>query len=216
MSTRRNRHPSPIDAGEWVGGQLPAPAYVTAGDPYRVEIILWLEVPGDVVVGTEVVDPRAPASVTQILVRSMAQPLVGPPRRPTRIRVADAALAVELRAVVPDIDVIVAPTPELHAVLAQMAATMPASDEAGELSRGGARARRRRRDAVPRRGDALSPRPVEDRERRPGPPRRHSCARGPRGVPVHHRRPRGKPRVRALPVAGGLRGVRRCGRRAPP
>jgi hypothetical protein len=115
--------------GEWVGGQLRAPAYVTAGDPYRVEIILWLEVPEDIVVGTEVVDPRAPASVTQILVRSMLQPLVGPPRRPTRIRVADAALAAELRAVVPDVDVVVAPTPELDAVLAHMAATMPAGDE---------------------------------------------------------------------------------------
>ena len=129
MSTRRNRHPSPIDAGEWVGGQLAGPAYVTAGEPYRVEVILWLERPGDLVVGTEVVDPQAPVSVTQILVRTMAQPLVGPPRRPARIRVAEAALAVELRAVVPDIDVIVAPTPELHAVLAQMAAAMPASDE---------------------------------------------------------------------------------------
>ena len=80
LPTEQNR--PPITAGEWVGGQLPAPACVTAGDPYRVELILWLEVPGDVVVGTEVVDPHAPASVTQILVRSMLQPLVGPPRRP--------------------------------------------------------------------------------------------------------------------------------------
>ena len=129
MSTRRNQHPPSIDAGEWVGGQLAAPAYVTAGEPYRVEVVLWLELPDAVVVGTEVVDPRAPVSVTQMLVRTMAQPLVGPPRRPARIRVADAALAVEVRAGVPDMDVIVAPTPELHGVLAQMAAAMPASDE---------------------------------------------------------------------------------------
>jgi SEC-C motif len=129
VSTRRNRDTPSIDAGEWVGGQLAAPAYVTAGEPYRVEVVLWLELPDAVVVGTEVVDPRAPVSVTQMLVRTMAQPLVGPPRRPARIRVADAALAVEVRAVVPDMDVIVAPTPELHAVLAEMAAAMPASDE---------------------------------------------------------------------------------------
>ena len=63
---RKERHRPPITAGEWVGGQLPAPAYVTTGDPYRVELILWLEMPGDDVVGTEVVDPHAPASVTQI------------------------------------------------------------------------------------------------------------------------------------------------------
>ena len=34
-----------------------------------------------------------------------------------------------MRVAVPDVDVVVAPTPELHAVLAHMAATMPASDE---------------------------------------------------------------------------------------
>jgi hypothetical protein len=126
---RSDRHAPPIAAGEWVGGQLAAPAYVTAGEPYRVEVVLWLELPDDVVVGTEVVNPQAAVSVAQILVRTMAQPLVGPPRRPARIRVAEAALAAELRAVVPDIEVVVAPTPELHAVLAHMAAAMPASDE---------------------------------------------------------------------------------------
>ena len=50
---RGDRHPPTIDPGEWVGGQLAAPAYVTAGKLYRVEVILWLELPDDVVVGTE-------------------------------------------------------------------------------------------------------------------------------------------------------------------
>ncbi len=89
----------------------------------------WLEVPPGLVVGVEVVDPKAPASVTDVLARSMARPLVGRPRRPARIRVADAALADALRAVVPDADVVVGPTPELDAVVADMVAAMPPGDE---------------------------------------------------------------------------------------
>jgi hypothetical protein len=116
-------------AHEWIGGRLAAPWYVTQGAPCRVEMIIWLELPDDVIVGTEVVDPKAPVSVAEVLLRTMKKPASGAPRRPARIRVADGGPADEVRAVVPDIDVVVAPTPELHAVLAHMATTMPASDE---------------------------------------------------------------------------------------
>jgi hypothetical protein len=57
--------------------------------------------------------------------------MIGPPRRPARIRVADESLAAELREVVgADTEVTVAPTPELDAVLRHMACSLPEGDEA--------------------------------------------------------------------------------------
>ncbi len=51
---------------EWVGGRILAPAYVTDGEPYPVELLLWLELPDDLVLGVEVLDPQfGPAACAQ-------------------------------------------------------------------------------------------------------------------------------------------------------
>ena len=111
---------------EWVGGRLSIPAYVMEGDPYRPEMVLWLELPADLIVGSAIRDPKAPPlSFTQTLLDSIERPMVGSPRRPTRVRVADPELAAELRHAKVGVDVVVAPTPELDAVIAQMARSMP-------------------------------------------------------------------------------------------
>jgi hypothetical protein len=47
----------------------------------------------------------------------MAAPVAGRARRPSRVRVADAELAAQVREAVPDIDVVVAPTPELDRIV---------------------------------------------------------------------------------------------------
>ncbi len=79
---------------EWVGGRLTSPFYVTEPEPYRPEMILWLELPEDFVVASALVDPSGPAvSFSDTLLDAMASPLAGPPRRPGRIRVSDARLA---------------------------------------------------------------------------------------------------------------------------
>ncbi len=112
--------------------------YVTEGSPYRPELILWLEIPADLVVGYMLLDPREPpVSVTDALLDALRNPMAGPPRRPRRIRIADDALAVELREVVPDIEVVVAPTPELEGVLAHMAHAMPSGGEPASYFEGG-------------------------------------------------------------------------------
>ncbi len=123
---------------EWIGGRLRMPSYVMEGEPYRPEIILWLELPDDLIVGSALLDPQAPpVSIDEVLVQAMARPLAGPPRRPTRLRVASEALAAELRAVASELEIVIAPTPELDAVLAPMAGPMPMPGEAASYLEGG-------------------------------------------------------------------------------
>jgi len=99
---------------EWVGGRVPMPGYVRGEEPFRPELILWLELPDDLVVGQRVVDPRDPAhDAGTTLLAAMRAPGAGAPRRPDWVRVASATLAAEVRAAVPGLEVVVAPTPEL-------------------------------------------------------------------------------------------------------
>lgn len=122
---------------EWVGGRVLAPIYITEGEPHRAELILWLELPDDLILGITVNDPRAPSSVADTLLRVMKRPAAGPPRRPDRVRVADAAVAVELCTAVPGLEVRVAETPELDAIVADMAQTMPQSRAQASYCEGG-------------------------------------------------------------------------------
>ena len=108
---------------EWVGGRLSAPMYITEGEPYRPDVILWVELPEGWIVGSEVVTPtESPAVLADTLLAAMRRPMIGPPRRPDRIRVADPALAEVVRAALgPATDIRVAPTPELDDVMHEMA-----------------------------------------------------------------------------------------------
>src|SRR5205085_5949675 len=60
--------------------------------------------------------------LAETLRTAMKKPLVGKPRRPSFVRVADAVLAGELREAHVDIDIAVAPTPEIDELLASMQA----------------------------------------------------------------------------------------------
>ncbi len=115
---------------EWVGGRATAPVYITEPESYRPEMILWLELPEDLVVASTLIDPEGPpVSFGETLLDAMASPLAGPPRRPARVRVADARLAAEVREAAPDVEVVVAPTPELDRLLQLMAESLPFEDE---------------------------------------------------------------------------------------
>jgi len=111
---------------EWVGGRLAAPFYVTEGEPFRPQMILWMELPDGFVLQARLIDPREPeVSFAQTLRQTMESPMAGPPRRPHRVRVADPLLAAELRRAFPGIDIVRAPTPELDMLLRQMAESFP-------------------------------------------------------------------------------------------
>ena len=120
---------------EWVGGRLLSPFYITEGGPYRPELILWLELPEDLVVSFTLVDPKeAPVSLGDTLRDAIASPLVGPPRRPSRVRVADAAAVLELERAFPDIEIVKAPTPELDHILKLMAESRTVAEEGEQPS----------------------------------------------------------------------------------
>jgi len=100
---------------EWVGGRFTMPAYVMEKGPYRPEIIVWLEAPTRLVVAAEVIDPKEPSeNAGSVLTRAISTPLAGSPRRPARVRVQDSRLADEVKSVLPEMEVVVAPTPELE------------------------------------------------------------------------------------------------------
>jgi hypothetical protein len=123
-----------------VGGRLSPPFFIEEGDePYRAELVLWMENPSGLVVGQDVIAPgHVEGAVGRVLRRALERPLAGPSRRPDIIRVADPAIAAEVHAAIGDaIPVRVAPTPELDALLEQMLESMPEGDEDESYLAGG-------------------------------------------------------------------------------
>lgn len=111
---------------EWIGGRIRSPFYITGGKPYRPELIIWLEMPDDLIVAFAIEDPReAPLSLGDSLIEAMRKPLIGQPRKPTRIRVADAAAAREIKRALPTAEIVIAPTPELDQVARLTAQSKP-------------------------------------------------------------------------------------------
>ena len=146
MSRRRNRKASkkqraPETRREWIGGRRTLPIYVEQPQPFRPEIILWLEMPEELVVGSAMLDPdQSPVSMGESFLETARAPLTGEPRRPARVRIDDAALATELRVCVPNLDVVVRPTPELDRLVELMTESMTDDDfepsylEGGQVS----------------------------------------------------------------------------------
>lgn len=107
---------------EWVTGFISVPGYVTdEGERYRPEVLVWIDQNG-LVIGMDTARPgllihRIAAHFRQ----TTQQPIIGPPRLPTRVRVASPEIADTLRAALGDtVDVVCAPTPEVDAIFAAM------------------------------------------------------------------------------------------------
>lgn len=119
-------------AEEWVGGRASMPAYVMEGGPFRPEIVLWLDATNDLIVGSELGKPGQPVDViVDVLLAAIKKPMAGPPRTPSSVRVADPALAELLRSRLgSDVEIRVAPAPELDRVMALMTASFTRDDQA--------------------------------------------------------------------------------------
>jgi len=135
---RRAAHRAP--RREWIGGRLSPPFFIHDRDePYRAEVVVWMEQPSGWIVGQELIAPEAvEGALARVLRAALERPLMGAPRRPEVIRVADGSLAAEVKAAVgATIPVTVAPTPELDAFLEAMLAWTPESDEVESYLEGG-------------------------------------------------------------------------------
>lgn len=101
-------------SSEWIGGVVEVSAPGPQGTVFEVEVLVWLELETGLLVGQETGERGTTvAQAGEVLRRAMEAPLAGPPRRPSRIRVAPADLAQVLMAAHPDLEVLRAPTPEL-------------------------------------------------------------------------------------------------------
>lgn len=97
MNLPKNLHSLPLSENEvWEGGRIKMPFWVKdrEGDPFRPIMEIWVEQQSGVVISYNLVMqlPTLQSSVG-FLVQSMTAPLVGPPRRPGRLRVAEKPLA---------------------------------------------------------------------------------------------------------------------------
>ncbi len=111
-------------AAEWEGARFTFPVEVEGARPL---VVLWVELPAGIVVSFDI---RPPGDMegwfAETLRNAMNKPAAGKPRRPARVRVADASLAAELRAAYRDIEIIVGPTPEAGAAFESLTAAMGA------------------------------------------------------------------------------------------
>ena len=126
-------------SAEWVGGRFLLPAYVMEDEPFRPELALWLELPAGLVVGHGLASGKsAEGPLEQALRDALARPTPGAARVPARLRVAEHAMAAELRSAFGERFAIdVAPTPELDAVFEQFTDSMPADDDKASYLEGG-------------------------------------------------------------------------------
>lgn len=97
------------------------PSFVTGeGEPYRPNILLWMG-PDGALLGTQVARANEILELATASLRTaIEQPLHGKPHTPDRIRVASDHLAKAARVGHPNIDFVVAPTPELDTVVESM------------------------------------------------------------------------------------------------
>lgn len=116
---------------EWLGARYALPTTVREGDLIlQPSVDLWIEIPSGKIVGIKPIDPRAPGSFADGLKETMANPAEGPQRKPARIRVPNAELAESLRtAVGNEIEIRVAPVPELDEVVAGLAEHLQTAGE---------------------------------------------------------------------------------------
>ena len=116
---------------EWVGGSAPMPTMITGeGEPYRPEMLVWLNPDDGLILGMTAVRPgEAIAGAAEHLRETILAPADGPPGPPSRLRVASRELADALRAAFPTLEIVVAPTPEIDAVAGSFAEAMAGTGE---------------------------------------------------------------------------------------
>lgn len=111
---------------EWVGGVFTLPALIRDGN-YRPGVVMWAELPSDLIVAVAPYDPRLPAPFVETLLGALEKLPQGS-SRPSRIRVPWKDLAGEVRkAVGTGIAVVTAPVPELDEIFAEFSESMDSS-----------------------------------------------------------------------------------------
>ncbi len=105
----------------WIGGIVTAPLYLTEGEPYRPDLVVWIDTGSGRVLNSEVAEPADSAGVLAASYSNAVRELrSGQP--PRRVRVANPELAAAIRTVVgDDTRIEIVPTPEVSEVVDSLA-----------------------------------------------------------------------------------------------
>ena len=110
----------------WVGGRIAAPLFIEDRGGYQADLVVWLDVTRDLVVGMQLFHPSEPDSIiADVLRQTLARPQAGPKQPPAQIRVASADLAELVSPACGKVPVVVEPTPEIERFVQVMGEFMP-------------------------------------------------------------------------------------------
>ncbi|HEU4614028.1 MAG TPA: hypothetical protein VFS15_18165 [Kofleriaceae bacterium] len=120
--------------GEWIGALVTFPSYVTGeGEPFKPTAVMWLEPETNWIVDSQLVRPEeALPRAAGLFHLATREPHAGEPRMPRRVRVSDEALAHALRGALGDVELVVAPTPEIDEVVASLTEHLARGDREDE------------------------------------------------------------------------------------
>ena len=117
MASRPLPRPVLLPDDEWVGGTFPLPGDPAAerAEAGRPTVAAWLDAAGRYAIASAVLPPGAPAGA---LADTLAKVLSDPAheshgKRPRRVRVSDPAVVDAVRALLPGVEIVVGPVPEL-------------------------------------------------------------------------------------------------------
>ena len=111
---------------EWVGGRYELPFWISEEEPYRPELVFWLDVGTGVALAHRVVHPEEPQECVVDTLKEAIQELS---YQPTIIRVEDPQLSRRIKEEVgKDIRVRVTPIPEAEAFVELMISTLETED----------------------------------------------------------------------------------------
>ncbi len=133
LSARKRRR-------EWVGGRFSGrlPQLAEPSDGPGPDLVLWYEPAKSQLVSSVLAEPGSDeAALANCLLEGMENPLQGRPRMPKSVRVAEPAEAELLRPMLTaEIQVRVAPTPELEPIIRDLVENLPDADEVFSHSAG--------------------------------------------------------------------------------
>jgi len=128
---RITSHKQRPSAEAWIGGIATLPAYIMGeGEPCRPEVLLWVDQDTLAITGSIVGKPGdLLGQASEHLHSVIKQPMFGPPRAPSRVRVSSPELAEALRAGHPSVEIVCGPTPEIDGVMVNMREMMTESPD---------------------------------------------------------------------------------------
>jgi hypothetical protein len=127
---RERKKRARTSGGEWIGARLLLPVYVHEDPPFRPCVALWIDGANGAILSQQILGRDfEPDALFSTLIEAMEHPMIGPPRKPKRVRVAEAEEGERLKTRLDDIEVTIAATPEVDEILGAILDSMDSAEE---------------------------------------------------------------------------------------